>query len=47
MSVYRVVLEAGTVQQSLRVSDAYLMTALRGLKAPTDLITEWNRPAIA
>jgi len=47
MSMYGVVTEAEANGQSIQVSNAYLMTAPRGLKAATDLMQAWSRPAAA
>jgi hypothetical protein len=47
MSMYSVITEAEANGQSIMVSNAYLMTAPRGLKAATDLIEAWSRPVAA
>jgi hypothetical protein len=47
MSMYGVVTEAEANGRSIQVSNAYVMTAPRGLKAATDLMQAWGRPAAA
>jgi hypothetical protein len=47
MSMYGVVTEAEANGRSIQVSNAYVMTAPRGLKAATNLMQAWSRPAAA